>query len=299
MVDVVVPGAWSSVGLAATLASLASQRYPAFSVAFARPQGRSTASPVPDLCSILEARGHPVRIVDVPARLTPGGRRQALLDGATAPYVMVVEDDVFLEPDLLGRMVAAIRAMRCGLVGSAAIDLRYRDEHRPAEQAIEFWDGRVRPEEIAFGSRPWARRRLHRGANLEHLRQRLPRTRDRLYRIADVRGCVLYDAVELRAAGGFEDRRPSIAPVSVETSAQLRILARAGGAGLFPSGVYLLTPARTRPLRDRLVARPHHDRPVWKAGDRGTRWIRRGHLWRHGAAAAARLAQRRRTWVAP
>jgi hypothetical protein len=279
-VDVVVPGAWSSDGLAATLASLASQRYPAFSVVSARPPTEPAGSPIPDICAILEARGHAVRIADLPPGLTSGQRRQMFLEDAKAPYVLVVDDDVFLEPDLLGRMVAAIRTTRCGLVGSAAVDLRYRSEHRPSEQVIEFWDGPVRPEEIGVGSRAWARRRVHRGANLEHLRERLPRTRDRLYRIADIRGCVLYDVAALRAAGGFApiDRGRRAAPVSLEASAQLRVLARNGGAGLFPSGTYRLTSARGRTggRRDALNG-SSRDRD-------GGRWIRRTHLRRRGAA---------------
>ena len=290
-VDVLVPGAWSSDGLAATLASLASQRYPAFSIVAARPPTAAAVTPIADICAILEVRGHAVRMTDLPAGLTPSGRRQALLDAATAPYVLVVEDDIFLEPDLLGRMVAAIRTTRCGLVGSAPVDLRFRAEHRPSEQAIEFWDGPVRPEEIGVGSRAWARRRVHRGANLEHLRERLPRTRDRLYRIADIRGCVLYDRNALRAAGGFVavGRHRDQVPLSVEASAQLRVIARDGGAGLFPSGTYRLTHGRAGVSID---AAPSEE-PSGDGPHPATGRAPRRHRRLRGASPARRMTGRR------
>ena len=240
MVDVIIPGAWSLDGLAAALASLASQRYPAFRVTAARPPSDAGGSALPGIIAILEARGHPVRLFSLPARATAGGRRQILLGRTSAPYVLVVEDGTYLEPDLLGRLVAAIRATGCGVVGSAVIDLRFRMEHHPEEQAIEFWDGPVRREDVQAGTRAWLRRHLHRGANLEHLRERLPRTRDRLYRIADIQGCVLYERATLVATGGFAGPTdPELAAqMSLESAAQLRILGRAGGAGLFPSGAY-------------------------------------------------------------
>ena len=289
MVEVAVPEAWTPDGLATTLASLASQRYPAFSVASARPPGEGSSSPIAGIAAILEARGHPVRLIEVPAAATPGRRRQALLDAAAAPYVLVIDDGVFLEPDLLGRLVAAIRATGCGFVGSAVIDLRYRGDHRPDEEAIEFWDGPVRAEDVKVGSPAWARRRVHRGANLEHLRERLPRTRDRLYRIADIRGCVLYDAATLRAGGGFAALDPDhdSVPVSLEAATQLRLLAHAGGAGLFPSGAYRIVPGASD-LAEHAAGRgdvsPARMRP---------RRIRRGHHWRHVASTQAT----RRSWA--
>ena len=114
-----------------------------------------------------------------------------------------MDDGIFLEADLLGRLVGGLRASGGAFLGSSVIDLRFRDEHRPDEEVIEFWDGPVRPEEIGVDSRAWARRKVHRGANLQHLRERLPRTRDRLYHVADIGGCVLYDTAKLRSVGGF------------------------------------------------------------------------------------------------
>ncbi len=288
MVEVVVPEAWTPDGLATTLASLASQRYPAFSVASARPPGETLSSPVAGLAAILEARGHPVRLAALPAAATPGRRRQVLLEAVAAPYLLVIDDGVYLEPDLLGRLVAAIRATRCGFVGSAVVDLRFLGDHRPDEEVIEFWDGPVRPEDVKVWSPAWNRRRVHRGANLEHLRERLPRTRDRLYRVSEIRGCVLYDASALRARGGFEapGQGRQSGPLTLETAAQLRLLAHAGGAGLFPSGAYRVIPGASE-----LAAQPLARGDDSAAMTRPRR-IRRGHHWRHAATAAAA----RRSW---
>ena len=302
MVEVVVPEAWTPAGLATTLVSLAGQRYPAFNVASVRPQSEAASSDLAGIAAILEARGHRVRLADLPATATLGRRRQALLESVAAPYLLVVDDGLFLEPDLIGRLVAAIRSTRCGFVGSAVIDLRYRGEHRVNEQAIEFWDGPVRAEDVRVGTQAWARRRVHRGANLEHLRERLPRTRDRLYRISDIRGCVLYDTATLRAAGGFAGlgQAGDGAPLGLEAAAQLRLLAHSGGAGLFPSGAYRVTRAASEPASH---SWPGADDP-WPSADVGSvpvasRWIRRGHIWRQGASAREARQPRGRQIRAP
>jgi hypothetical protein len=265
IVDVLIPTTGSPASLGATLSSLANQRYPSFRVMATRPPLNAAAEPeLSGLAGVLEAGGHAVRFVDGQAAGRDGGRAQALLDLAAAEYVLIVEDGIFLDADLLGRLVGGLRASGGAFLGSSVIDLRFRDEHRPDEEAIEFWDGPVRPEEIGVDSRAWARRKVHRGANLQHLRERLPRTRDRVYHVADIGGCVLYDTAKLRSVGGFRPlgdrgRHPSI-PLSTTSATQLRLLDRYGGAGLFPSGAYRLTPIATEPLswppvrRDALTA---------------------------------------------
>ncbi len=253
IVDVLIPTTGPPASLGATLSSLANQRYPSFRVMATRPPLDQADEPeLTGLVGVLEMGGHPVRFVDTQAAGRDGGRLQALLDLAAAEYVLVVDDGIFLEADLLGRLVGGLRASGGALLGSSVVDLRFRDEHRPDEEAIEFWDGPVRPEEIGVDSRAWARRRVHRGANLQHLRERLPRTRDRLYHVADIGGCVLYDTAKLRSVGGFRalgdhGRHPAI-PLSTTSATQLRLLDRYGGAGLFPSGAYRLTPIATEPL---------------------------------------------------
>jgi hypothetical protein len=59
------------------------------------------------------------------------------------------------------------------------------------------------------------------------------------YRVAWVGGCVLYDTRKLRAGGGFDfwtDLPPD--HCGEDVLAQLKVMARYGGCGLLPSGVY-------------------------------------------------------------
>ena len=58
-------------------------------------------------------------------------QRQFLLDSVQAPYALFLDDDVILEPDLLGRLVDTIAFYRCGFVGptSGADNLTARCTH--------------------------------------------------------------------------------------------------------------------------------------------------------------------------
>ena len=168
-------------------------------------------------------------------------QRGFLLAHALAPYALFLDDDVLLEHDLIERLVAAIGRAGCGFVGSALIGLSHRDDVRPDEEAIEFWDGPVRPELVSPGTASWSRHRLHNAANLLHVQQRLRPGEDRLYKVAWVGGCVLYDVARLRASGGFRFwRQLPTRHAGEDVLAQQQVMARHGGAGLFPSGAYHL-----------------------------------------------------------
>jgi glycosyltransferase involved in cell wall biosynthesis len=253
-VDVLLPTFARPASLAVTLAGLAAQDHPSFRVIVSdqSPEDRpSISSPeVLAVGRVLEAHGHPVSMRRHLPRRGLAEHRQSLLDAAEAPYVLFVDDDVLLEPDLLSRLVRAIRFARCGFVGSAVVGLSHRDDRRPDEQAIEFWDGPVAPEVVAPESPSWQRYRLHNAANLEHVRESRPSDHDRLYRVAWVGGCVLYDTEKLRATGGFDfwSHLPET-HVGEDVLAQQRVMARFGGAGLFPSGAYHLEIPTTIPDR--------------------------------------------------
>jgi hypothetical protein len=62
---------------------------------------------------------------------------------------------------------------------------------------------------------------------------------------------VLYDRAALVAAGGYDfwDRVPEN-HAGEDVAAQLRVLARSGGAGIIPSGAYHLESPTTVPDRD-------------------------------------------------
>ena len=244
-VDVLIPTYRRPSALAVTLAGLAAQSYrPLRIVVSDQTEDEPPAIERPEVVAVarvLAERGRPVERRRHLPRRGMAEHRQSLLDSATARYALFLDDDVLLEPDLVERLVRAISWAGCGFVGAGLVGLSHVDDVRLHEQHIEFWDGTVRPEVVQPNGPSWSRHVLHNAANLEHLRRRLGDVGDRLYRVAWVGGCVLYDVAKLRAAGGFgfwQDLPPEHAGEDV--LAQLRVMRRFGGAGMFPSGAYHL-----------------------------------------------------------
>lgn len=243
-VDVLIPTRSRPVALAATLATLIGQTHRSFGVVVAD-QSDGAASfdtlETQAVVRLLQARGQPVRLLRNLPRRGLAQQRQFLLDQSAAPAVLFLDDDVLLEPDLLERLLQALHEAGCGFVGSAVIGLSYRDDERPSQQAIEFWNGPVQPETVVPGTAAWQRHLLHNAANLWHVqRQQLARRGgQRLYKVAWAGGCVLYDREKLRACGGFGFwRELPEAHCGEDVLAQLRVMARFGGCGLLPSGAY-------------------------------------------------------------
>jgi GT2 family glycosyltransferase len=258
-VDVLIPTYRRPTALAVTLTSLVGQTH--------RPLRIVVSSQSPEaepilsdeavaVARVLRAQGREVEAVRHLPRRGMAEHRQSLLDRATAPFVLFLDDDVILESDLVERLVRSIQAADCGFIGSALVGLSFEGDRRPEQEAVEFWDGPVTPEDVRPGTPAWDRHRLHSAANLHHLRHRLAPDSDRLYRVAWIGGCVLFDTARLRDAGGFRfwtELPPEHAGEDVE--AQLRVAARWGGAGLFPSGAYHQELPTTIP--DRRVDAPH------------------------------------------
>lgn len=257
VVDVLIPTYRRPAALAVTLAGLVGQTYPSLRIVVSSqsPADERVLAPEAEtVVRVLRAMG---RTVDIDRHLPRRGmaeHRQSLLDRASAPYALFLDDDVLLEPDLVDRLVRAIGRAGCGFIGSAVVGLSFDGDVRPDEERVEFWDGPVTPESIAPGSPAWDRHRLHNAANLHHLR-RSSEPGDRLYRVAWVGGCVLYDTAKLRDAGGF-DFWPELPETHAgeDVLAELNVLRRHGGAGLFPSGAYHLELPTTIPDR-------RHDAP--------------------------------------
>lgn len=260
-VDVLIPTCDRPAGLAVTLTSLFGQSFADFRVVISDQGEISPAdesAEVRAIVRLLVARGVEVEMHRHLPRRGLAEQRDFLLQHAHAPYVLFLDDDVVIEPDLVGRLVDAIRAQRCGFVGSALIGMSYVDDERPEQQHIEFWDGPVEPEEVAPGTPAWERHHLHSAANLYHVQQRLGLRAhaQRVYRVAWVGGCVLFDAAKLREAGGFgfwTELPPEHAGEDVV--AQMRVMARYGGCGVIPSGAYHQELPTTVPCRD--VDAPH------------------------------------------
>jgi hypothetical protein len=123
----------------------------------------------------------------------------------------------------------------------APIGLSHADDVRPHEQAIEFWDGPVEPEEFVFDTVPWMRHKVHNAANPLHLGSRYASQETRLYKVAWIGACVLYDRAMLVDAGGFSwwNELPD-EHCGEDVLAELLVMRRFGGCGILPSGAYHL-----------------------------------------------------------
>lgn len=261
-VDVLIPTFERPAALAVTLTSLAAQTHRALEVVVSD-QSETTASvdagEVRAVARVLRAQGREVRIHRHLPRRGMAEQRAFLLSQARAPWALFIDDDVILEPDLVERMLRAIREEGCGFVGSAVIGLSHAHDVRPHQQAIELWEGPVHPERIRPEQPEWARHHLHSAANLWHVQRRLGLTAatQRKYKVAWVGACVLYDRAKLVACGGFDFwRELPDAHCGEDVLAQLRVMERYGGCGLIPSGAYHQELPTT--VADRRINAPEH-----------------------------------------
>lgn len=253
--EVLVPTCDRPAELATTLAGLAAQDHP-FDVLVSDqslgPAGYDSA-PAAAMLRVLESAGRRVRAVRHLPRRGLAEHRAALLAASTADRVLFCDDDVWLEPGTVARLVDALDTLGCGLVGAAVQGLSYLDDVRPAELApFERWTGRPQPERVEPGTPAWRRWTLHNAANPTHLARLHVRPGERwvAYKIAWVGGCVLYERAALLAVGGFDFWRDLPAShVGEDVVAQVRVLERFGGAGILPSGAVHLESETTVPDR--------------------------------------------------
>lgn len=246
--DVLIPTCERPAELAATLAGLAGQEAdePFGVVVSDQSEGvPGWQDPAAGgLVRALRYRGHPVLLRHHLPRRGMAEQRAFLLGHSLARHVLYLDDDVWLEPGTVRRLLTAIRELGCGFVGNAPHGLSYLDDHRPHQlSGYEEWRGRPEPEQIHPRGPQWARARLHTAANLAHLTARLGLAAGewRAYKVAWVGACVLFERAKLVAVGGF-DFWPSVPPdhQGEDVVAQLRVLARYAGAGVLPSGAYHL-----------------------------------------------------------
>jgi glycosyltransferase involved in cell wall biosynthesis len=188
---------------------------------------------------VIEARGGSVEWhYRVPSRGI-AEQRHFLLERATADAVLYLDDDVLMEPWVARRLLDTLRSQGCGFVGAFPAGLSFRDDVRPEQQVLELWDGPVRPEVVEPGSPEWERLHLHRAANLYHASQSLRPGEFRLYKVAWIASCVIYDRRKLLEVGGFSfwDRLPRYHS-GEEVLVQNLLMRRWGGCGIIPSGTY-------------------------------------------------------------
>jgi hypothetical protein len=257
MVDVLIPTKDRPAPLAATLACVLGQTHARLRVLISD-QGDRPCLDAPEVravIGVLRAGGRPVDVRTNLPRRGLAQQRQVLLDRTRARYALFLDDDVLIEPDLIARLLAAIRTQRCGFVGSfpnapSAVTSTAPVDRPPDDVDLEPWPGRVRPEIVLPGTAAWNRYRLHFAAHLHKIGARRGiGVRDSvLYKVAWVGGCFLVDVTALRAVGGFGFWPRLPVPHSGEdVVAQVLLMARYGGAGLAPSGAWHQEVRTTRP----------------------------------------------------
>lgn len=255
-IDVLIPTYNRPAALAVTLATLIGQTFRDFRLIVADQTEEydvENCGEVLAVSRVLRFHGHRVEFHKNLPRRGMAQQRQFLLDQATAPYALFIDDDLILEPDALERMHAAITEAGCGFVGCAVPGLSYLHDVRPHQQAIEFWDGCVQIEVLRPNTPEWERHKLHNAANILHVAAQLgltPQTQ-RKYKLAWVGACVLYDTGKLRECGGFGfwDQLPS-EHSGEDVVAQVRVMERYGGCGIIPTRVYHQEHQTTIPNRE-------------------------------------------------
>jgi len=194
---------------------------------------------VQSLCRMIEARNAPVSWHRRRVRKGIAEQRDFLLRQSKSPNVLYLDDDVFMESWVVGQLMDTIIEQQCGFVGAFPTGLSFRNDVRPHQQIIEYWEGSVRPEAVEPGSPEWERAQLHRAANAYHVARTLPAGERKLYRVAWVACCILYDRPKLLGIGGFGfwSKLPRYHS-GEEVLVQNLLMRRWGGCAILPSGTY-------------------------------------------------------------
>ena len=241
-VSVLIPTYERTEALAMALSGVAAQTVPDLQVVVSS-QGRHRAedSPVARAVGrVIETRGG---LVEWHHRKPHGiaEQRHFLLTRAEAEPVLFLDDDIFMEPWVVERLLSVLETERCGFVGAFPAGLTFLNDVRPDQHVFEPWEGLVRPEVIEKDGPGWERWHLHRAANLYHVAQRLalPPGEFLRYKVAWISACVLYSREKLLAVGGFSfwNRLPRYHKAE-DVLVQSLLMRRFGGCGVVPSGTY-------------------------------------------------------------
>lgn len=247
-VDILIPTINRLESLILTLSGVAAQSHTDLRVVVAdqsdQPALHSTV--IKTLFRIIEARGGEVEWHTRPQLHGIAEQRHFLLEHAIAPTVLYLDDDVFMEPWVLQRLLEVLGEERCAFVGAFPAGLSHRDDIRPQQQVLEVWEGPVQPEAVEPDSPEWERFQLHRAANILHAARRVPSGLSLRYKVAWIASCILYDRAKLLEVGGFSfwDRLPRWHS-GEEVLVQNLLMRRWGGCAILPSGTYYSQVATT------------------------------------------------------
>lgn len=247
--DILLSTCNRSHALTMTLAGIASQTFKNYRLIVAD-QSDFDVCRLASICSlkrIIEQRSGPCEWHYRLPRWGIAEQRAFLLDQATADYILYLDDDVFMEPWVIGRLVQVLTEQNCGFAGAFPAGLSFLHDVRPHQQRIELWQEQVSPEIIEPNSEQWARYHLHRAANLIHVSQNFCASGETfLYKVAWVASCVAYHRQKLLDVGGFSfwSRLPRYHS-GEEVLVQNLLLRRWGGCGILPSGTFHAEEAST------------------------------------------------------
>jgi len=240
-VDILLPTYNRLTSLILTLSGVASQTLRDIHVIVAdqSQQPVENEQVVQTLRRIIEVRGGSVEWHTRPQIHGIAEQRDFLLRHARADAVLYLDDDVFLESWVIEKLLEVLQAEHCGFVGAFPVGLSHRYDARPEQQIIEYWDGPVHPEVVDPDSPQWERWQLHRAANSYHVSQGLRPGELRLYKVAWIASCILYDRKKLLDVGGFSfwSRLPRYHS-GEEVLVQNLLMRRWGGCAILPSGTY-------------------------------------------------------------
>lgn len=244
-VSVLIPTYNRLTALVATLTALTAQDFKDFEIIVADQSDVFTGNDgvVQTLQRIFDLHQTPLKLLQNLPKKGIAHQRQFLLGQSFGEYSLYLDDDIILEPDVIGRMVKALDEEKCAFVGMMPIGLSYSKDFRPHQQQIEFWEEAVQPENIQPKTPEWQRHVVHNAANILHVGQELniqPENQQK-YKIAWVGGCILYDTQKLRENGGFTfwEQLPE-EHCGEEVYIQQKLMKKYGGFGLLPSGGYHL-----------------------------------------------------------
>lgn len=241
MIDILLPTYNRLSSLIMTLTGLTAQTHRDLRVVIADQSQQSVGEEavVQALFRVIEARGGSVSYFKRPPIHGIAEQRDFLLKQAHAATILYLDDDVLMEPWVIARMDEVLKEQECAFVGAFPAGLSFRNDRRPSQQYIEYWHGQVQPEAIDPDSPAWERWQLHRAANLYHVSQSLPAGESRLYKVAWISSCILYDRARVEAVGGFSfwQRLPRYHS-GEEVLLQNLLMRRWGGCAIIPSGTY-------------------------------------------------------------
>lgn len=243
-ISVLIPTYNRPEALAVTLTSLCFQIEKDFDIIISDQSPSDVISKdvsIQTVISLLENKGNKVLTL---RNIPPKGlaqQRQFLLDRSHTKFSFFIDDDLILEPYVMRNLKKVLEEEGCGFAGSAVIGLSYKNDVRPHQQNVEFWEGDVQPEIVLPKGLNWERYQIHNAANILHLQEKFRTDPDspKKYKVAWVGGCVMYDTAKLRNVGGFGFwKELPQNHCGEDVLAQLRIMKRYGGCGVLPSGVY-------------------------------------------------------------